>query len=205
MNSYINKTLSVLLAFLIVIACSPMHTTALAEDGLKDLIYTDVLPGQTVESAQSLYEDNDAYETSDDEVNGDSIFTVDVIEDDPLHGFTYFGVTGKELTMSYDETDGKILYTNVNIDLDLYGDDVTEILEEVLNAAEDYGTLIDSSIEDVYESYKYAVMIDDGNYVLWIVTRWGDVDAQDMSMIAFNLSVNEDAAEAPASTSAEAK
>ncbi len=189
------KTASLLLCIFIFLSMLIIISDkGYAEQDIKDYLYTDILPGQTLKDARKLFEENKEYTTEDNEISGQYIYTVTAIENVEKNGFAYFGHVSDKLGISYDKTKGKIIYTNVNIWLDdVYGSDVTEIQEDTLEILEKFGTLIDKDIKDSDETYRYQITIKDSSYILKFYTRWGDEESTDAimrSFIAFNLTLD---------------
>lgn len=175
-------------------------------DSIEQYLYVEVLPGQNIKEAHRLYDDNPAYETQENEISGQAMYTVLAKENVELNGFTCFGQTGDRLGIGFDKKKGRITYTNVNVFLeDLYGGDVTEIQENVLKEVQQYGELMESDIKDDTETYRFNISINDVPYVLTVYTRWGTEGAEtysEKSLISFNIALSEQTASTTKQTSA---
>lgn len=180
-----------------------MASAEQSDNEFKDVIYTEILPGQLVKEAHKLYDNNASFQTAENEISGQNVFTVEALSDD---SFSYFGIKAEKIGFIYDKTKGKVISVGTNIFLEnCFGSDVTELQSEVLDQMENYGNLIRTDIKDTTELYVYSVTIENTEYEFIVYTKWGKEGATslgDQSHIDFRLSVpSSNNSEAPASTS----
>lgn len=164
----------------------------------KDIIYSTILPGQTVSQAHKLYDGNPSYLTSETDISGQNAYTVEAISEE---AFSYFGIKANKIGFIYDKTKGKIIHVGTNIFLEnCFGSDLTDLLSDVLDQMESYGEPIRNEIKDTSELYVYKVTIDNTKYDFTIFTKWGKEGATnigDQSHIDFRLSSESNTPETP--------
>lgn len=182
MGMHVKRLVSSVLAVILLFVICLNNAACFADNDeldISDVIYTDVLPGQTVKEAKKLYEDNPAYVCEESEDEGQCVYSVVVIEDTEENGFPLFGFKGNQILFNYDKTKGRILWVGVVQILDgLYGSDVTEIHEILLDRAQEYANFVEDEITDTAEIFISSVIINGKRYSIEVGTVWGIEDSE---------------------------
>lgn len=211
MNNCFRMRVCLLLMFIMAFSLLSTEMTCFAENpqnDIKEFIYTEVLPGQTVKVARTLYGNNPCFKTTELEQDGRYSYLVEPIDEVSAESFLFFSVKPQYILFCYDKTKGIIKSVDAVCFLEgVFESDVTDIHNELIGTISAYGKLVEKEIEDTDEQYTFSIDIDEGVYSLTVNTHWGVENSEDPdaipSAILFEITLDENniaTSGAPAST-----